>query len=276
LAAKVLSPAFDYHLHTPFCRHASGSMEDYVIKALERRIEEICFTPHMPLPDFPRGGSDLRMDYQELDRYIDSVQELRARYPGYTILCGVEADYYAGYESYLKRVLSRYDFDLVLLSVHFVHSWPGNNWLFGFDFPDKTISQIYSEYFAEIKQGIKTGLFDCVAHLDVIKQPGYPVLQGNRGDVEEILDLCGAYNMSVEINTSGLRKQIGEMYPSRDILDLIVEREIPLVTSSDAHGPGSIAYGFSKLYSLLSELPRCTIARYRRRSAQSISIRRLV
>lgn len=266
---------FDYHLHTPFCRHASGSMEDYVAKALERKIGEICFTPHMPLPDFPRGGSDLRMAPDDLERYIDSVQKLRARFPGYTILCGIEADYYEGYEEYLNRVLSCYDFDLVLLSVHFVHSWPGNNWLFGFDFPEKTMSQIYSEYFAEIKKGIKTGLFDCVAHLDVIKQPGYPVLQGNRGDVEDILDLCRAYNMSVEVNTSGLRKRIGEMYPSRDILDLIVERTLPLVTSSDAHDPSSVACGFPQLYSLLRELPSCTTARYRRRSSQRVSIDQL-
>jgi histidinol-phosphatase (PHP family) len=267
---------YDYHLHTPFCRHARGSIEDYVLKAQENRIEEICFTPHIPLPNFPRGGSDLRMDYEDLEHYIESVRELQARYPDHTILCGVEADFYAGYETYLKRVLSSYDFDLVLLSVHFVHSWPGENWLFGFEFPDKTISQIYSEYFAEIKKGIKTGLFDCVAHLDLIKQPGYPVLQHNRGDVEEILELCRAYRMSVEINTSGLRKSIGEMYPSRDILDLIVVWELPVITSSDAHDPASVAYGFQELYSLLSELPGCTLARYRRRSARSISIGRLI
>jgi len=266
---------FDYHLHTPFCRHASGSMEDYVTNALERKLEEICFTPHIPLPDFPRGGSDLRMAPDDLERYIDSVHKLRARFRGYTILCGIEADYYAGYEEYLNRVLSRYDFDLVLLSVHFVYSWPGNNWLFGFDFPQKKMSQVYSEYFAEIKKGIRTGLFDCVAHLDVIKQPGSPVLQNNRADIEEIFDLCRVHNMSVEINTSGLRKRIGEMYPSQDILDLIVERELPLVTSSDAHDPGSVAYDFRRLYSLLRELPGCTVARYRRRSFQRITIDRL-
>ncbi len=41
-------------------------MEDYVKKAQERKIEEICFTPHIPLPDFPRGGSDLRMAPDDL------------------------------------------------------------------------------------------------------------------------------------------------------------------------------------------------------------------
>ena len=114
-----------------------------------------------------------------------------------------------------------------------------------------------------------------MAHLDLIKQPGHSVLQGNRGDVEEILDLCRAYNMSVEINTSGLRKRIGEMYPSRDILDLIVEHKLPLITSSDAHDPNSVAYGFPQLYSLLREVLRCPIARYRRRSSQRVSIDQL-
>ncbi|UCF96342.1 MAG: histidinol-phosphatase HisJ family protein [Spirochaetaceae bacterium] len=266
---------FDYHLHTPYCRHASGSMDEYVLKAMERAVEEICFTPHLPLPDFPRGGRDLRMDREDLDRYVADVHRLRARFPDFPILCGIEADYYDGYEGYLEKILSRYPFDLVLLSVHFVHSWPGDNWLFGFDFPDKSISQIYSEYFAEIKKALKTGLFDCVAHLDVIKQPGSPVLQSNSADIIEILDLCQAINMSVEINTSGLRKRVAEIYPARDILDLVVARDLPLVTSSDAHDPQSVAHAFPDLLALLKSLPDCRIARYRQRSPTFISARNL-
>jgi histidinol-phosphatase (PHP family) len=264
---------FDYHLHTPFCRHASGRMESYVASALERGVREICFTPHLPLPDFPRGGSNLRMDPEELERYVDSVQDLRRRCSGCTVLCGVEADYYEGYEPYLHDVLSRHSFDLVLLSVHFVASWPGRNWLFGFNFPEKPISQVYTEYFAELKKGIRTGLFDCVAHLDVIKRPGAPVMRSNRADIEEILDLCSAHGMSVEVNTSGLRKPIGEIYPSPDILELVVKRGLPLVTSSDAHDPGSVAYGFEQLYDRLRAVPGCAIARYRGRFLQRVRLR---
>ena len=84
----------DYHLHTPFCRHAGGTMEQYVEKALEKGVEEICFTPHIPLPDFPRGGHNLRMDPGEFDDYIKTLESLRSRYRDSTILCGVEADYY--------------------------------------------------------------------------------------------------------------------------------------------------------------------------------------
>jgi histidinol-phosphatase (PHP family) len=263
---------FDYHLHTPYCRHASGSLDEYAARARERALEEICFTPHLPLPDFPRGGPDLRMDLADLDGYVAAVHDLRARWPDLTILCGVEADYYEGYERYLDDVLSRYPFDLVLLSVHFVRAWPGENWLFDFHFPVKSMVQVYSEYFAEIGKAVRTRLFDCLAHLDVIKQPGHPVMQNNRDDIEEILDLCLDFGLTVEINTSGLRKGAGEIYPARDILELAVRRKLPLITSSDAHEPDSVAYAFPEVSSLLRSLPGCRLARYRQRTSTIVSV----
>lgn len=268
LMVKPHQGMIDYHLHTPFCRHARGTMEEYVQRALEKGIEEICFTPHIPLPDFPRGAANLRMDPEEFDSYLEELESLRSRYRSTTILCGVEADYYRGYEGYLESFLARYPFDLVLLSIHFIRDWPGNNWLFGFDFPSKSLSQIYGEYFRELKRGIATGLFDCLAHLDLIKQPGHPVMESNRNDIEEILDLCSRHGMSIEVNTSGLRKPIGELYPCRRIISLAVGRGLALVTGSDAHDPTAVGYAFSELHCLLEELRGSKIARYRGRILQ--------
>jgi len=257
----------DYHVHTPFCRHAGGELEEYVRRALAQGLEEICFTPHAPLPGFPRGGEHLRMEPEDVEPYFEAVEELRRSFPDIRILAGIEADYYAGYEEYLGRFLAGHPFDLVLLSVHFLADWPGENWLFGYHFPDKSLARIYGEYFAAVKAGVATGLYDCVAHLDLIKRPGQPVLDHVREDVEEVLALCSRQGMSIEMNASGLRRGIAEPYPEPRIAALAAERDIPMVTGSDAHTPGHVASGFQELYGILASLPRARLVRYRGRVA---------
>jgi histidinol-phosphatase (PHP family) len=255
----------DYHVHTPFCRHARGTLEQYASRAVEAGLEEICFTPHVPLPRFPRGGSDLRMEPEDLEAYFRGIEGLRARFPSLRILAGVEADYYPGFEGYLEGLLSALPFDLVLLSVHFVAQWPGENWVFGYQFPDRTLAQIYREYLEALKEGIATGLYDCLAHLDLIKRPGTPLLQHCGEEVEEVLSQCAARGMSLEVNTAGLRRPAAAPYPEPEILARAVERGIPVVTGSDAHAPEHVAHGFAELYARLEGLRSARIARYRGR-----------
>ena len=178
-------------------------MEQYVSEALARGLQEICFTPHIPLPGFARGPEGLRMEPRDAERYFREIERLRARYPQLSILCGVEADFYDGFEKSVEEFLGSYPLDLVLMSVHFVRDWPGENWVFGFDFPDRPLAAVYHDYFQALKRGIASGLYDAVAHLDLIRQPGHPVLATNSGDVEEVLALAARAGMSLEINTAG-------------------------------------------------------------------------
>ncbi len=263
----------DYHLHTPFCRHAAGPMEAYVEQAIRLGLQEICFTPHIPLPDFPRGDPNVRMRPEDIDRYWEALERLRGRYRQLAILAGVEADYYEGYEEYLRGFLARYPFDLVLMSVHFIRAWPGENWLFGFHFPHKPMACVYHEYLEEVKKGIRTGLYDCLAHLDLVKQPGQPLLDSNPQDVAEVIDLCAAAGMSVEVNTSGLRRPVREPYPSPGLLERIVRRGIPVVTGSDAHEPRLVAHAFAELERLFAGMPRLRRAFYRGRRMRMASTR---
>lgn len=244
----------DYHLHTPYCRHAEGPLEAYVEQALARGLTEICFTPHTPLPAFPRGQPNLRMEPEDVEPYFADLRRLRGRYPGITILAGLEADYYPGYEEYLGRLLETWPFDFVLMSVHFVREWPGENWLFGYHFPDKSLRQVYGEYFEALKRGIRTGLYDCLAHLDLVKRPGAPVMRTNEEEVLQVLDLAAAAGMGLEVNTSGLRKPIGETYPSADVLAAAAARGLPLLLGSDAHEPAQVAFGFDSLAEALPGL----------------------
>jgi histidinol-phosphatase (PHP family) len=256
---------FDYHLHTPYCRHAVGRMEQYVEQALARGLEELCFTPHIPLPGFERGPEGLRMESEDADRYFREIERLRACYPEAGILCGIEADFYDGFEKTIEQFLGRHPLDLVLLSVHFVRDWPGENWVFDFDLPGRPLASVYHDYFEALKHGIRTGLYDAVAHLDLIRQPGHPVLATNAGDVEEVLSLAARAGMSLEINTSGMRRSWKLPYPSPEILLLAAARGQSVITGSDAHEPQLVSYGFAEIRDWIDEVPGLRRVRYRGR-----------
>jgi histidinol-phosphatase (PHP family) len=258
---------FDYHLHTPYCRHAAGRMEQYVEEALARGLEELCFTPHIPLPGFGRGPEGLRMEPADADLYFREIERLRAQYPDLSILCGVEADFYEGLEKAVEEFVSRYPLDLVLMSVHFLRDWPGENWVFDFAFPGKPLAAVYHEYFQALKRGIRTGLFDAVAHLDLIRQPGHPVLATNGQDVEEVLSLAALAGMCLEINTSGLRRSQRLTYPAPEVLPLAAAYGLPVITGSDAHEPHLVGHAFAEARDRIAEVPGLRQVRFRGRQA---------
>ncbi len=263
---------FDYHLHTQFCRHAAGRMEQYVTEALARGLREICFTPHIPLPGFPRGPEGLRMEPEDAPAYFREVERLRARYPKLSILCGVEADFYDGFEKTVEQFLRSYPLDLVLMSVHFVRDWPGENWLFDFDFPDRRLEAVYRDYFEALKRGIASGLYDAVAHLDLIRQPGQPVLAANEDDVTEVLSLAARAGMSLEINTSGMRRSARLPYPQPDILPLAAARGLQVIAGSDAHEPQLVGYGFAEVERWIAACPGLRRVRYCGRRARAVEV----
>ncbi len=257
----------DYHMHSHWCRHASGAVEEYVRAALERGIDEVCFTPHIPLPGYRPGLFDgrLRMDVAEFDAYEEELSRARAAFPSATILSGIEADYVRGWEGVVEKFLAAHRFDLVLMSVHDVAQWPDGCWVF--DLPtDRSMEQVYADYFRAVKEGIATGLYDCVAHLDLIKQPGLPVLGPCREQLEEILEACRDSGMSLEVNTSGLRKPIAEYYPEPGLAAMAARRGVRLTPGSDAHAPGQVGLGFDTVFAPEGPLAPLLV-RYRGRRA---------
>lgn len=231
----------DYHLHTSLCKHARGTVLEYRAAARDKRIPEICFTDHCPTPDGYDPGHRMSMD--RFFRYRQTVRELQDGQEPH-VLFGIEADYYEGCERFLKEWLPLQSFDFVLGSVHFIDHW-------GFDNPDDRhvwdsvdVRATWKEYFTLIGRLAESGLFDAVAHLDLPKKFGYrppdrDLVEMARPAMDRIADA----GMGLEINASGLRKPVGEIYPSVTLLELALEREIPICFGSDAHHPGEVGAG---------------------------------
>ena len=253
----------DYHLHTKLCKHATGEMYEYIESAIEKGIKEICFTDHIPLPD----EFDLkhRMRLKDMDVYLNWIESCKKKYKEISILTGIEADYIEGYEDYLESFISQYPFDLVIMAVHFVKQWPKGQWVFSYNLPDKSITQIYNDYFEAVLKGINTGFFDIVGHLDLIKESNFSILKTNSNNIDKIVNKIFDRGMSVEVNTSGLHKPINEIYPSFDILKKIIKKGIPILFSSDSHSPEHVGFKFNEVMKYLSDFNGVKLATYKKR-----------
>ena len=260
----------DYHIHTKLCKHAEGEICSYVEEAIKLGLSEIAFTDHIPLPD----NFDIahRMSYKELNVYAGWIEQMRSLYPEITIRFGIEADYYQGFEDFIEKILVSYNFDIVIMSVHFLHHWPEGNWVFDYNFPDKTREEIYTDYLKTIIQGINTGLFDVVGHVDIIKVSGYSFTKLIPDKVEILLKSILKNDMSMEINTSGFRKSEKESYPGYDWLKMIKKHQVPLTIGSDAHSPNQIGLNFSHVYQRLQAEGIRTLSRYSNRKRSNISL----
>jgi len=254
---------FDYHIHTKLCKHAYGELYEYVERAIKIGFSEICFTDHMPMPkDFDQSN---RMELEDMVLYLNWIEKAKKHYPEINILTGIEAEYYEGYENYIYNFLSNYSFDLVLMSVHYVKKWKGKNWVFNYNFPEKTFSQIYKEYLDAVNSGIKTGFYDAVAHLDILKQPHKPFIDNVLEEIKQTIELIKKKDMSIEVNTSGLRKKAKEIFPSKRIIELIVNKKVPMIIGSDSHEPAQVGFMYNKVLNELSDINNLKIAKYRKR-----------
>ncbi len=235
----------DYHIHTKRCKHATGEMEEYVEQAIKSGFKEIAFTDHIPLPD--RFDIAHRMDLSELESYVSDVYRLQRSYSEIKIILGIEADFIDGMERYLENIFMSFPFEVRILSVHFLAHWPEGNWVFKYNFPNKSLRQIYSEYLQSVNRGIETGFFNIVGHLDLIKQRHVSLLRDNENEVREIFKGAADKKMAIEINTSGLRKPIKETYPNLAFLPLIAAYGLPVTLGSDAHAPDQVGFAFDEI-----------------------------
>ena len=253
----------DYHIHTRLCKHAGGEMEEYVEAAISAGLREMAFTDHIPLP----AQFDIahRMAENELEHYVLEIERLNAAYPEIKIKTGIEADFYDGFEPYLEQILKRFDFDLVILSVHFVHGWPEGNWAFSYHFPQRSLKDIYSDYLQALIRGVKSGLFDIIGHADLVKSAEQSVLQENSADLVQLFMAAAKKNMALEMNTSGWRKDINEPYPDLNMLPLILEAGLPVTLGSDAHQPRQVGFRFSDMEKELRKFDNLELAGFEKR-----------
>ena len=227
----------DYHTHTTRCGHAAGSATEIVEAARALGLSGIGISDHLPLLHTCDPG--LTMSLDQLSGYVEEVQELKARYPGYVYL-GIEADYRGDTVDDMVELLATYPFDYVIGSVHFLDAW-------GFDdpsrvsgFQERDVDEIYRAYYALLAEAAGLGVFTILGHFDLVKKFGHRPSGSLDLEIGNVAERMARRGVMAEINTGGLRKPVHEIYPSASILAILRESGVAVTFGSDAHAPAEV------------------------------------
>lgn len=231
----------DYHLHTYHCRHAEDKAEAYAAAAWAKGLDEIGFADHIPALGWPEDVGRA-MPAAELETYIQEVEALKLSYPG-RVRLGLEADFMPGYEKALSALKARYPFDYWLGSVHVIPAWS-----YGYlrDYRERPSGEAYRRYFTLVGEAARSGLYDSLAHLDLLRRfvPEPPPEELAALEAALVAQVAQA-GVAVEINSSALRGPMPEigLYPGPRLLSGLREAGVPITLGSDAHRPGEAGTG---------------------------------
>jgi histidinol-phosphatase (PHP family) len=264
VSAPVL---YESHSHTPLCKHAVGDPAEYAAVAEQRGLKGIIITCHGPLPD--GLGIDHRMSPDEFGRYVDLVAATREAFAGRVdVRLGLESDYFPGIESWAEQLHARAPLHHVLGSVHMQVTHYRAKYFTGDFF---AYQQTYFEHLAE---SAETGLFDTLAHPDLVKNeaPHEWDFARIRPAIERALDRIARTGVAMELNTSGINKALPEMNPGPRILEMIRDRGIPVILGADAHRPARVADRYEDALRLLANLGFRTVSLFLDRRRKEVPI----
>ncbi|HXI12143.1 MAG TPA: histidinol-phosphatase HisJ family protein [Thermoanaerobaculia bacterium] len=265
----------DYHTHTFRCGHAVGTLRDYVESAMSRGIGEIGLTDHLYLYFLAPEKRDLRWAMPE-DQYRGHYEEMlavREEYRGrINVRVSVEADYVRGSEEMLDEVLSGYSFDYVMGSVHFMDDWLIDDPDQAHRYGQQDVTSIYRRYYERLREAVELDEFDLLAHFDLPKKFGFLPDADLTPLIAETLDAVRDHDIAIEVSTAGLRKPVGEIYPSLEILRAMNTREIPISLSSDAHDPTEVGAGYDQSIALVRSVGYVSLAVFDQRERRQVPL----
>ena len=256
----MTTPNFDFHMHTLFC-DGNNTPEQMAEAAYRKGFAAIGFSTHSAWP--VTTGCEMHPDrFQEYRAEICRVKEM---YKGkLSIFLGLEQDYIPPVTTSLAPFYAEFKLDYSIGSVHYVHNpdkpelgiFPvdhtvehvaaGIRDIFGGD-----VKKTVQSYFAAEREMIARGGFDIIGHIDLVKKRNKALLLFDENDtwykneLKATADEAAKSGKFVEINTGGMsRGAIDTPYPSQYMLEILHERNVPIVINSDAHSTEHIGYAF--------------------------------
>lgn len=244
----------DYHIHVV----AHGEypytvewLESYINQARLLSLDEIGFSDH---DEF----------FHNID--LNAFAYVKKQNLDLPIKLGLEMDYQPELEKNIKNTINLVDFDYIIGSVHYINGWAFDHPDYKHKFQGQDIDIIYQEYFDLLNKAVKSNLFDVVGHIDLIKKWGdRPIKNDVLAYIKPVLENIKDANLVVELNSAGLRKEVREVYPQYEIIELMKRMDIPITLGSDAHHPEEVGLGLDKLIFLAKKAGYNNIVSFNKR-----------
>ena len=227
----------NYHTHTYRCGHASGTEEDYILEAIDKKISILGFSDHGP---FKEDSEDYKMKFETFPDYLSTIDNLKEKYKNkIEILKSVEIEYFPNKISFYEELLSEYKLDYLLLGQHFYLK--DDKVL---PFSSITDTSYFVDYANAVKKALDTKLFTIIAHPDFFAKNKFPWDYNCDKASEIIIDAAINNNVFLEINANGIRVGLqdfpeGEryIYPCKQFWDKVSNTNAKVLINSDCHNP---------------------------------------
>jgi histidinol-phosphatase (PHP family) len=232
----------DYHLH--IVAHGERPMT----------VENI-----LAYCEVARARGIRQMGITEHDRYLDDIdlgafRKARELSQDVELRLGIEVDFVPGREEQMDRFAAALPYDYVIGSVHRVDGEEVDR------YPDADIYEkwdtydLYEAYYENVRKAALSGRFDVLGHPDLIKIFRRFPQRDITGMLEETADAVAESGIVVDVNAAGLRKPVGEIYPSRPFLEMFHRRGVRIILSSDAHAPDQVGMGYDRSLPLVRDV----------------------
>ncbi len=256
------------HTHTVYC-DGKCKTEEMIQAAVKCNFQSVGISSHGPVPFV----TDWNMQADNVEKYVEEVTSLKEKYRGVIdVFFGMELDYIpgTGFDSFSQSLISRLDY--YIGSVHYLGKFTdGSMWTVDYS-TEELVKGINENFQGNTRSAVETyyGLISemasryhppVIGHIDLIKKNNKNNLLFNedeswyRDAAEKCLDTIKAAGSVVEINTGGMaRGYTSEQYPSSFIVELSMEKNIPVTINSDAHTAEAIDCKLSEMYELIRSM----------------------
>lgn len=210
----------DMHIHSEYSFDSVMTLDSIVREAEKAKLEYVGIADHI---DF---GNEATLDVVDRIKLRNEEIDKLAEKTNVRILKGVEVGephLYSDEMEYLRRIE---DLDYIIGSIHYIKGKTLNEC--------KNCKEIVNKYFREVLNMVKYSDIDIVGHLDYLKKY-VEIYNLDPCIIYQILDTIHYSNFALEINTGGLRRNVGT-YPSDAILEAYTRIGGKKITyGSDAH-----------------------------------------
>jgi histidinol-phosphatase (PHP family) len=252
----------DYHVHLrPDDEDAAAAQfftaanaERYRTVAGERGIEELGVAEHVyrftAALDVWQHDLWRRYARDDLDAYCAFVREET------DLRLGIEADFVPGREDRMVTLLDEREWDYVVGSVHFLGDAAVDYDRYDVWTSASSADKVWSRYFDVLGEAAASGMFDILAHPDLVKVwgPERPRPEGDlRRFYDRAMEAIAESGIAIEVSTAGLRKPVGELYPERAFLEMVADAGNPVALSSDAHVPDQLGFRYEDAVATLAD-----------------------
>ena len=220
---------YNYHTHTHLCSHASGTMEEYVLRAIDCGITHMGFSDHIPYVCANGKETGYRIPTAKTQDYFNEINDLKKKYGDkIDIKIGFEMEYYHDYFKKMFDFAKKSGPEYLILGEHHID--------------DESISTQHtmalsdsqerlSAYANLVVEAIETEVFTYIAHPDVFYFAGDNDFYKNQ--MRKICVASKKHNIPLEINLLGIREN--RTYPKEIFWQIAGEEQCPVTFGFDAH-----------------------------------------